>query len=134
MIHLEPPSYELFIIQKNVAEEIQIMFLPLIFTMKRSVFLGIIPRNHERLQRKIFHLWKVFIKNNFVAVKGPVYLWYIYIYIYIYVYIYDIYDIYTYIYIYIYIYIRYIYGLVKMLYLKDNNIVKIYSYNSGHAM
>ena len=32
------------------------------------------------------------------------------------------------------IYIRYIYGLVQMLYLIVNNIVKIYSYNSGHAM
>ena len=87
MIHLEPPSCELLIIQKNVAEEIQIMFLPLLFTMKRSVSLDIMPRNHERLQRKIFHWWKVFIKNNFVAVKGPAYLWYIYIYI-IYIYIY----------------------------------------------
>ena len=87
MIHLEPPSYELLIIQKKVAEEIQIMFLRLLFTMKRSVSLDIMPRNHERLQRKSFHWWKVFMKNNFVAVKGPAYLWYIYI-LYIYIYIY----------------------------------------------
>ena len=66
---------------------------------------------------------------------------YIYIYVYIYVYIYIYICIYIYIYIYIYIciciykvYIRYIYGLVQMLYLIDNNIVKIYSYNSGYAM
>ena len=36
MIHLESPSYELFIIQKNVAEEIQIMFLPLLLRWRDS--------------------------------------------------------------------------------------------------